>query len=65
MNPGMATKGWNQIMSLPRRLTLISEDEIGIEPAGDIESLRYNHKKVEAMTLPANKEITLKENELN
>jgi beta-fructofuranosidase len=60
MNPGMATKGWNQIMSLPRRLTLISEDEIGIEPAGDIESLRYNHKKVEAMTLPANKEIKLK-----
>ncbi len=60
MNPGMATKGWNQIMSLPRRLTLISEDEIGIEPAGDIESLRYNHKHVEGMTLPANKEIKLK-----
>jgi beta-fructofuranosidase len=60
MNPGMATEGWNQIMSLPRRLTLISADEIGIEPAGDIESLRYNHEQVEAMTLPANKEIKLK-----
>ena len=60
MNPGMATEGWDQIMSLPRRLTLISADEVGIEPAGDIESLRYNHKHVDAMTLPANKEIKLK-----
>jgi beta-fructofuranosidase len=60
MNPGMATEGWNQIMTLPRRLTLISADEIGIEPAGDIESLRYNHKHVDAMTLTANKEIKLK-----
>ncbi len=60
MNPGMATQGWDQIMSLPRRLTLISSDEIGIEPAGDIETLRYNHKHLDAMTLPANKEIRLK-----
>ncbi len=56
MNPGMATKGWDQIMTLPRRLTLISADEIAIEPAGDIESLRYNHEHVDAMTLPANKD---------
>jgi beta-fructofuranosidase len=60
MNPGMQTEGWNQIMSLPRRLALISEDEIGMEPAGDIESLRYGHKHVNAMTLPPNKEIVLK-----
>jgi beta-fructofuranosidase len=60
MNPGMVTRGWDQIMSLPRRLRLISADEIGIEPAGDIESLRYNHEYLEAMTLPANKEIRLK-----
>jgi beta-fructofuranosidase len=60
MNPGMATEGWDQIMSLPRRLSLISEDEIGMEPAGDIESLRYNHEHLDAMILPANKEIKLK-----
>jgi len=59
MNPGKPTDGWNQIMSLPRRLTLISEDEIGQEPAGDIESLRYNHQQIEPMTLPANEEIVL------
>lgn len=61
MNPGMRTEGWNQIMSLPRRLTLISGDEIGIEPAGEIESLRYGHKEISAMKLPANKEIVLQD----
>ena len=46
-------------MTLPRRLTLLSKDEIGIEPAGDIESLRYEHQHVNAMTLPANEEVVL------
>lgn len=59
MNPGKPTKGWNQIMTLPRRLRLISNDELSIEPAGDIESLRYDHQKVGAMNLPANQEIVL------
>ncbi len=60
MNPAKPTEGWNQIMTLPRRLTLISKDELGIEPAGDIESLRYDAKHLGAMKLPANKEIVLK-----
>ena len=60
MNPGKRTVGWNQIMTLPRRLTLLNKDELGIEPAGDVESLRYNPKHVDAMKLPANKEIVLK-----
>ena len=59
MNPGKPTKGWNQIMTLPRRLTLVAKDELGIEPAGDIESLRYDHQHVDAMTLPANQEVVL------
>ena len=45
MNPGYPSEGWNQIMSLPRRLTLADrEDELNIEPAGDVESLRGEHK---------------------
>ena len=59
MNPGMPTKGWNQIMTLPRHLTLIGTDELGIQPAGDIESLRYDHQRIAEMTLPANQEIIL------
>ncbi len=59
MNPGKPTKGWNQIMTLPRLLTLKSREEIGIQPAGNIESLRYQHQHIGQMELPANKEIVL------
>ncbi len=59
MNPGMKYEGWDQIMTLPRRLSLISENEIGIEPAGVIESLRREHQTIKSITLPANKEIVL------
>ena len=59
MNPGKPTKGWNQIMTLPRCLTLVSEDELGISPTGDIESLRYDHQPISATTLPANQEVVL------
>ena len=62
MNPGRPTKGWNQIMTLPRRLTLPPEgdvDPLRIEPAGDVESLRYDHQHVPTTNLPANREIVL------
>ena len=36
MNPGYPSEGWNQIMTLPRRLTLAGPDEVRIEPAGDV-----------------------------
>jgi beta-fructofuranosidase len=63
MNPGKPTKGWNQIMTLPRRLTLPPEGEIDalrIEPIGDIESLRYDHQHVGSMNLPANEDVVLR-----
>ncbi len=59
MNPGKPTQGWNQIMSLPRRLTLIGEEDVRTEPAGDVESLRFDHQQIEARTLPANEEVVL------
>ncbi len=59
MNHAKPTPGWDQIMTLPRRLTLRAKDELGVEPAGDIESLRLDHRRVEAMNLPANQEIVL------
>ena len=59
MNEAKDTEGWNQIMTLPRRLTLIDRDELGVEPAGDIESLRADHQQIEGMTLPANQEVVL------
>lgn len=59
MNAGRPTKDWDQIMSLPRRLTLIGDDEIGQEPAGDIESLRYHGAHLKDIKLPANEEVLL------
>jgi beta-fructofuranosidase len=59
MNPGKPTEGWNQIMTLPRRLTLNAEDELEMAPAGDVESLRRQHASVEPRTLPANEELVL------
>lgn len=66
MNPAKPTPGWNQIMTLPRRLTLQGDDKFGrdalaIEPAGDVASLRTRHHHVGQMTLPANQEIVLEQ----
>jgi beta-fructofuranosidase len=55
-------KEWPELMSLPRRLTLAPDgelDELRIEPAGDVESLRSEKQSVGAMTLPANQEVVL------
>ena len=59
MNQGIPTRGWNQIMTLPRLLTLDEDDRLQIEPAGDIESLRYDHQQMGSRELPANEEIVL------
>ena len=73
MNPGKKD-GWNrvkggnvQIMSLPRLLTLSKNNSnldyniLKQEPAGNIESLRYNKKSIDRMIIPPNKEIILDE----
>ena len=59
MNPATYTKKWSDLMTLPRRLSLSDSGELNIEPAGDIESLRYDHRQVDAMELPANDEVVL------
>ncbi|MFV1995404.1 MAG: glycoside hydrolase family 32 protein, partial [Verrucomicrobiales bacterium] len=62
MNPGYPHQGWNQIMSLPRRLTLAADDlfdPIRMEPAGDTDSLRRDHVHLGEKLLPANEEVVL------
>ena len=58
MNPGKSTEGWNQIMTLPRRLT-VEGYVVSIEPAGDLESLREGFQHFEGVSLPANQEVVL------
>lgn len=59
MNPAKPTAGWDQLMTLPRRLTLTGPDELRIEPAGDIASLRGEHHHLPGRRIPANEEVVL------
>jgi len=59
VRPAKPTPGWDQLMTLPRRLTLIGRDDLGQEPAGNLESLRHAHRHLEGLALPANREIVL------
>jgi beta-fructofuranosidase len=61
MNDAKPTEGWNQIMSLPRRLSLSTDAKLLQEPAGDITSLRYGRKVVNRRILPPNQEVILDE----
>jgi len=54
-----------QYMMMPRRMTLDSEGRLRQEPTGDIASLRYDHRSVGPMKLPANEEIVLESIEGN
>lgn len=59
MNPGKPTDGWDQIMTLPRRLTLAGRDELAIAPAGAWTSLRGELIELPPMDLPANQAVPL------
>lgn len=59
INHAKPTPGWDQIMSLPRRLTLVGKNELGMEPAGDIASLRGARRHLGETLLPANQEVVL------
>ncbi|MCY3945153.1 MAG: glycoside hydrolase family 32 protein [Anaerolineaceae bacterium] len=58
-DPGQAGRHWDQILTLPRRLTLRNPHELTIEPAGDIEALRHDHRHIGPGVLPANQELLL------
>ena len=58
MNHGKPTEGWNQIMSLPRRLT-VDGDDLYQEPVEALESLREAPVRFDAFNLPANQEVVL------
>ena len=61
MNPAKPTRGWDQVMSLPRRLKLAEYDGIEMEPTGDIASLRGRHVRVGPAALPANRDVVLQD----
>ncbi len=62
MNPAKRTLGWDQIMSLPRRLTLAENgNDVHMAPTGDLESLRGETVEIPLHQLPANQDIDLRD----
>lgn len=58
VNYGYMSGSQNMIMSLPRSLTLDGDGRLSEKPAGDIASLRREHKHL-SLTVPANTETVL------
>ena len=59
LNDGGPAEGWGHIMSLTRRLTLLEDKTLGIEPVPGVESLRTDHRHIGETPLPANREVVI------
>ena len=57
INWGKPREGWDHIMSLPRRLTLIEGDQLAVEPIEALTVLRGEHTQVAKTPLPANQDV--------
>jgi sucrose-6-phosphate hydrolase SacC (GH32 family) len=61
-NHGKHSDDWDQVMSLPQRLTLGPDKLLRIEPIAAAASLRGKHQHVGETAMPANKEIVPERN---
>ena len=59
MNPGKPTAGWNQIMTLPRRLSLDGFGELKMRPVEAVRGLRGEHASLAPRTIAANRDQLL------
>jgi beta-fructofuranosidase len=59
INAAKPTPGWDQILSLPQRLSLDADKRLKIEPIETIASVRGEHRRVSKTTLVANEELVL------
>ena len=55
INDGRHSDDWDQIMSLPQRLSLEMDSQLRIEPVESVASLRTGHRHVGETRLPANR----------
>lgn len=59
VNEAKPCKGWNRVMTLPMRLTLQGKEDLVVEPAGDVESLRGEHHKLGNTRIAPGQEMLL------
>ena len=53
------TRGWDNVMTLPRILSLASDNSLRIGPVPELESLRFGQKSVGESDIPANTDVVL------
>ena len=56
---GKPPQDWNDVMTLPRRFSLNADNSLRIEPVTEVESLRFDHRRVGPVDMAANEEVTL------
>ena len=59
VNQGKPTQGWDHLMSLTRRLTLLEDKTLAIGPVPGVESLRTDHRHVGETPLQSNRETVI------
>jgi beta-fructofuranosidase len=59
INDGKPSPDWDQIMSLPQRLTLGPDSRLRLEPVEAVAALRGRHQQLGEQVLPANREVVL------
>ncbi|MHB0961461.1 MAG: GH32 C-terminal domain-containing protein [Pirellulaceae bacterium] len=59
INDGRYTEHWDQLLSLPQRLTLRPDKRLRVEPLEAVAAIRHSHQHVGETILPANEEIVL------
>jgi len=56
-----AADGWNDIMTVPRELSLREDNSLVIRPVVELEALRRDHRHIDAIEIEANSETLLGE----
>jgi beta-fructofuranosidase len=59
INDAKPTKGWDQLMSLPLRLSLDADKRLTIAPVEAVTSLRHDHRHIAETALAPNEEVVL------
>ena len=58
---GKTPTGWEDVMSLPRRLWLNEESNLNIAPVEEVKSLRYDKREISNIEVESGDEVLLKE----
>lgn len=56
---GATSKGWGSVATLPRLFSLHDDGDLKIEPAPELESLRYDERRHTCLKVSAARELTL------